>query len=541
VEMKKDDTPADKNEKADKSKKDKEDKAPGVKPVEIDFDGIETRLVHLPVKPGNLLGLGSTGGKILYIKDPNTGADSESKSQLKYYDIEKREEKTILEDVGDYVLSSDGKKILVRKQGSWGVIKNEENQKFEKPLRVSEMEMLLDPVQEWKQILTDAWRFERDFFYDEKMHGMDWDAVKVRYAKMLEGATCREEVNFVLGEMIAELNASHTYRSGGDEEKTLNKNVGYLGINWSADGNYYKVGRIIRAAPWDAEARSPLALPGVEIKEGDYILAVNGIPLSTRFEPAYFFQGLADKTVELTYNSAPTFLNAKTVVVNTLSDEYRLRHLAWIESNRKKVEDATNGDAGYIYVANTAINGQNELIRQFRAQIHKKALVIDERFNSGGQIPDRFVEILDRELLALWAVRDGEHWQSPGAAHIGPKVMLINGWSGSGGDAFPDYFRKKKLGPLIGARTWGGLIGISGAPPLVDGGVVTVPTFRMYNPDGTWFREGYGVEPDIEVLEDLSAFARGEDAQLERAIAEIKRTLKEYAYGKPAKPVAEAR
>jgi tricorn protease len=348
-------------------------------------------------------------------------------------------------------------------------------------------------------------------------------------------------VNFVLGEMIGELNASHTYRSGGSEEKPLLKAVGYLGINWAAEGDYYKVAKIVRAASWDAEVRSPLDMPGLEIKEGNYILAVNGIPLTTKYEPAYFFQGLGDKTVEITYNVAPTLQNAKTAIVQTLSDEYRLRHLAWIESNRKRVEEATNGDAGYIYVANTGVNGQNELMRQFRAQINKKALVIDERFNSGGQIPDRFIEILDRELLAMWAVRDGAHWQSPGAAHIGPKVMLINGWSGSGGDAFPDYFRKKKLGPLIGARTWGGLIGISGSPPLVDGGSVTVPTFRMYNPDGTWFREGYGVEPDIEVLEDLTAFAKGEDAQLERAIAEIKRTLKEYVYGKPAKPMAEAR
>lgn len=321
----------------------------------------------------------------------------------------------------------------------------------------------------------------------------------------------------------------------------MTKNVGYLGINWTTDGEYYKVGKIIKAAAWDAEVRSPLAMQGIEIKEGDYILAVNGMPLSTRYEPSYFFQGLGERTVELTYNAAPTLQSAKTAIVTTLSDEYRLRHLAWIESNRKRVEDATNGEAGYIYVANTGVNGQNELIRQFRAQIDKKALVIDERFNSGGQIPDRFIEILDRELLALWAVRDGDHWQSPGAAHIGPKVMLINGWSGSGGDAFPDYFRKKKLGPLIGARTWGGLIGISGAPPLVDGGVVTVPTFRMYNPDGTWFREGYGVVPDIEVLEDLSASARGEDVQLERAVAEVKRILKEFAYGKPAKPMAEAR
>jgi tricorn protease len=528
------------DKKDDKSKKDKDEKKPATA-VEIDFDGIENRLVYLPIKPGNFYAISSASGKILYIKDPNTGADAEIKSQLKYYDIEKREEKLILEDVNGYSLSSDGKKILARRGSTWCVVKTEENQKFDKMLRTAEMETLVDPMQEWKQIFTDAWRFQRDYFYDEKMHGTDWNAVRTRYTKMLEGARSREEVNFVLGEMIGELNASHTYRNGGNEERPAIKNVGYLGINWTADGEYYKVGKIIRGAAWDAEARSPLDMPGIDIKEGNYILAVNGIPLSTRFEPAYFFQGLGDKTVELTYNTTPSIHNAKTAIVQTVSDEYRLRHLAWIESNRKRVEEATNGEAGYIYVPNTGLNGQSELMRQFRAQVNKKALIIDERFNSGGQIPDRFIEILDRELLALWAVRDGDHWQSPAVAHVGPKVMLINGWSGSGGDAFPDYFRKKKLGPLIGARTWGGLIGISGSPQLVDGGSVTVPTFRMYNPDGTWFREGYGVEPDIEVLEDLSAFAKGEDAQLERGISEIQRTLKEFAYGKPAKPLAEAR
>lgn len=546
VEIKRDqpatETPAKKDSKKNdtKSEDNVESKITPVKSVEIDFDGLEQRLVLLPIKAGNYSKLGSVPGKLLFKKDANTGAE-DFKSSLKFFDLEKREEKTIIDDIIDFTITADAKKILIAKPGSWGVIKAEENQKVDKTLRTGEMEMMVDPVKEWKQLFMDAWRFERDFFYDEKLHGTDWNLVKERYIKMLEGATTREEVNFVLGDMIAELNASHAYRSGGDEERAPTKNVGYLGVNWKAEGSFYKIDKIIRAAAWDAEARSPLDLPGVAIKEGDYILAVNGIQLNTQYEPWYFFQGLGDKTVELTYNDKPTLTGSKTAVVQTLIDEARLRHLAWIESNRRRVEEATNGEAGYIYVANTGVNGQNELIRQFRAQVHKKALVIDERFNSGGQIPDRFVELLDREVLALWAIRDGVVWESPGVAHTGPKVMLINGWSGSGGDAFPDYFRKKKLGPLIGARTWGGLIGISGSPQLVDGGSVTVPTFRMFNPDGTWFPEGHGVDPDIEVLEDLTAFTRGEDAQLERAIVEIKRSLKEYAFGKPAKPVAEAR
>jgi tricorn protease len=245
--------------------------------------------------------------------------------------------------------------------------------------------------------------------------------------------------------------------------------------------------------------------------------------------------------VEITYNTSPTFKGAKTAIVETLGDEYRLRHLAWIAKNAKAVSDATNGEVGYIYVPSTGVDGQNELIRQFNAQWQKKALIIDERFNDGGQIPDRFIEMLNREPLASWAIRDGDPWPWPPYAHFGPKVMLMNGWSGSGGDAFPDFFKKKGLGPLIGTRTWGGLIGISGTPPLIDGGSVTAPSYRMFNPDGTWFKEGHGVDPDIEVDENLGSMARGVDPQLERAITEIKQLLKTKGYKRPEAPKVEVK
>ena len=299
------------------------------------------------------------------------------------------------------------------------------------------------------------------------------------------------------------------------------------------------MGEIIRGASWDAE-RSPLDLPGIPIREGDYILAVNGTPLRSTTDPCEAFDNLSNKPVELTYNTTTSMTGAKTVVVQTMSDESELRHFAWIEQKRATVEKETGGNVGYIYVSSTGIDGQNELIRQFVAQLDKKALIIDERFNSGGQIPDRFIEMLDRKPLAFWATRDGIPFNSPPAGNYGPKVMLINGWSGSGGDAFPDYFRKAGLGPLIGTRTWGGLIGISGAPGLIDGGVITVPTFRMYNPDGTWFKEGHGVDPDIPVAEDLTAAAHGKDNQLERAITEINELLKK-GFTAPNRPAPEIR
>jgi tricorn protease len=429
----------------------------------------------------------------------------------------------------------------VRRATTFAIIKPDEGQKFDKPLRVAEMQMAVDPMEEWKQIFADAWRLQRDYFYDKGMHGVDWNEVKNRYSKMLAGALTREEVNVVLGEMMGELNASHTYRGGGDEETEKRAGVGYLGIDWQPAGKHYKIKNIVRPAAWDAEVRSPLEISGSDIKEGDYILAVNGVPITTETEPFAPFQGLAGKTVEITYNSSPSMSGSKTAIVKTLEDESRLRHLAWIEANRKRVEEATNGEAGYIYVRSTGVDGQNELMRQFNAQWDKKALVIDERFNSGGQIPDRFIEVLNRQPLAFWAIRDGETWPWPPYAHFGPKVMLANGWSGSGGDAFPDYFQKKKLGPVIGSRTWGGLIGISGVPSLIDNGSITAPSFRMYNPDGTWFREGHGVEPDIPVPEDLGAMAKGVDPQLERAIQEIKIQLKNKAFKRPPVPAVENR
>ncbi|HRH50792.1 MAG TPA: PDZ domain-containing protein [Panacibacter sp.] len=534
---------ADDKKKDDKTKKDTTatvEKKDDVAPVVIDFDGMEQRMELLPVASGNIGGLTVAKGKVLYTRYPNTGSP-DGQPSLKFYDIDSREEKTILDGGGNYELSANKEKILISKAGSWAVISPNEGAKFDKPLRLSELQMTIDPMKEWKQIFTDAWRVERDYFYDANMHGTNWPKLKERYMKMLDGAVTREDVDFIIGEMIGELNSSHTYHFGGDFENVKMQQTGYIGVNWEADGDYYKIKKIVHGAAWDAEVRSPLDMAGVDIKEGDYILAVNGIPITTESEPYAAFQGLANKTVELTYNSTGSFTGAKTAIVKTMDDEYRLRNLEWIEGMRKRVDEATNGDVGYIYVPSTGLDGQSELMRQFNAQWNKKALIIDERFNNGGQIPDRFIEMLNRTPLSFVATRDGKPWQWPQFANFGPKVMLINGWSGSGGDAFPLYFREKNLGPLIGTRTWGGLIGISGYPDFVDGGGLTAPSFRIYNPDGKWFAEGHGVDPDIEVIEDLGSMAKGIDPQLERAITEIKNLLKTKGYTAPPVPPVEKR
>jgi tricorn protease len=493
--------------------------------VDIDFDGFEQRVVLLPPDPGNYANLSAAKGKVIYLRVPDSGSDEE-KRPIVYFDLEEREEKTIIEDADDYLLSADGKKLLVRNNDKIAIIDVKADQKIEKTLATQDMEMTLDPRAEWRQIFNDAWRFQRDLFYDPGMHGVDWQAMRKQYGALIEQAVTRWDVNFILGELIAELNASHTYRGGGDTEDAEHRSVGYLGVDWSQANGHYRIERIIRGATWDAKTRSPLDQPGVDVLEGDYILAVNGVPLTVDKEPYAAFDGLAGKTVELSLTRYPDEPDStRSVFVELLSSETRLRHLAWIESNRKRVEEASDGQIGYIYVRSTGRDGQSELVRQFQAQFEKPGLIVDERFNSGGQIPDRFVELLNRPALAYWDVRYGKSWQWPPVAHFGPQVMLINGWSGSGGDAFPDYFRKAGLGPLIGTRTWGGLIGVSGAPQLVDGGYVTVPTFRMYDPDGEWFKEGHGVDPDIEVPEDPSQLAKGTDPQLERAIREVLNSL----------------
>jgi tricorn protease len=508
----------------------------------IDVDGFEDRVEILPVKAGNIGALAAVEGKLLFQRAPNSGSAEGAVPSLDYYDFEEREVKTILSGISQYSVAANGKKILVVQGQKLAVVNVGADQKMDKTVPTGQMVMEVVPKEEWNQIFMDVWRIERDYFYDPGMHGVDWNLMKTRYGQLIDQANSRNDVNLIIGDLIAELNASHTYNGGGDIDRAENMNVGYLGVDVTLENGQYRIKNIITGAPWDVEVRSPLAMPGLDVKPGDYILAVNGKAVDVTKPIHAALQGLGDATVQLTVNSTPSLNESRDVVIKLLSDETRLRHLAWIENNRMTVDKATGGKIGYVYVRSTGVDGQNELVRQFYGQLSKKGLIIDERFNSGGQIPDRFIELLDREPLAYWAVRDGEDWAWPPAGNFGPKVMLINGFSGSGGDAFPDYFRKRGIGPLIGTRTWGGLIGISGAPALIDNGAITVPTFRMYDPDGVWFKEGHGVDPDVEVVQDFQKLANGQDAQLEAGIEEVMRLLNSNdSFDYPARPAYEKR
>jgi tricorn protease len=516
------------------------DEDEGSEGLEIDIAGFESRAVVLPAEAGNYGPLRAVSGKVVYQRRPRSGSSS-NRSPIVYYDLEEREEKTVLDDADGFEISADGKKMLVADNRRYAIVDVGPNQKMEDPLATGDLEMTVDPRDEWRQMFNEVWRTYRDVFYDPGMHGLDWDALRRLYGALLEDAVTRWDVNFVIGELIGEVNASHTYVGGGDTESSQFRRVGLLGIDWALENGAYRVARIVRGAPWDIETRSPLAEPGADVNEGDYILAVNGRPLDTDREPFAAFEGLAGVAVVLTVNDRPSMDGSREVLVETLRSESRLRNLEWIESNRRRVDEATGGRVGYIFVPNTAVPGQTELVRQFNSQMLKDGLIIDERFNAGGQLPDRFIEKMNRQMVTRIFFRHGEVVTHPPVNHYGPKVMLINGWAGSGGDAFPYFFKELGVGPLIGERTWGGLIGPASGHSLIDGGYFTAPPGRLYGPDGVWFAEGHGVDPDIPVVDDPSQLARGVDPQLEAAIAEVMRLIEENPPSFPEPPAFERR
>ncbi len=516
-----------------------EEKKPESKDLKIDLDGFEARAIVLPVGSGSIDQLGALPGKVLFRWPPRKGGSGRT-APLSVYDLDSRSEAQIIDDIGGYEISGDGKKLLVARGGAWSITGTGAGAGVGKGVAAT-LEMTVDPITEWKQMFDDAWRIERDFFYDPHLHMVAWQQMRERYGKMIASCVTRHDVNYVLGELLGELNSSHTYRSGGDIDGGLSRSVGYLGCDYELKDGAYRISKILDVAPWDTGVRSPLRGPGITIKEGDYLLAVNGRKIDPTQELYAAFQGLADKAVILSISDKPKLEGAKELLIQTIGTEAPLRHYAWIEQNRHRVEEATGGKVGYIYVKNTGIDGQTELYRQWRAQTHKQGLIIDERWNAGGQIPDRFIELLNRPTTAHWGVRDGQDWTTPFVPVPQAKVMMANRWSGSGGDCFPWLFQQKHLGPVIGTRTWGGLIGMTGCPPLIDGGAVTVPTFSIYDNAGKWIIEGHGVDPDIAVIDDPALLAKGTDPQLERSITEIKAILEKTPVVAPKKPTYQDR
>ena len=518
-------------------------------PVEIDFEGFEARGVQLNVAAGGFSNLHSNdAGAVLYNRSGGNGAPP-SVRLINAADDEPAE-KTVVTGAFLVDVSGDGKKILLAGSGNrWKIADAKPGQSMADAIQPSGLLKHIDPRDEWRQLFTDAWRRHRDFFYVENMHGVDWDAVHDRYSSMLDDATTREDVSYIIGEMIAELNVGHAYYWGGDVDDQPSVNVGLLGADYELaseeDENgetlhAYKITKLYGGAPWDTDARNPLDLHGVDASEGVYVTHVNGAPIDTTKDPWAAFIGTAGEETTLTLADALTgddeTRNVRDVTITPAGSEVGLRYRDWVESNRRYVEEQSDGRIGYIYVPNTGVQGQNELFRQFYGQSGKEALLIDERWNGGGQIPTRFIELLNRPRTNYWYRRDGKDWGWPPDSHQGPKAMLINGAAGSGGDMFPWLFKHNDIGKLIGRRTWGGLVGISGVPPLIDGGYTAVPNFGFYRTDGTWGIEGWGVDPDIEVVDNPTELAKGNDPQLDAGIRHLLEELETEAYERPQRP-----
>ena len=509
-----------------------------VEALEIEFDGFEARAMMLPVSPGMYGNLAVNDKNQLLYVSAGGGVPS-----IKLFDLkdDSKSEKTVQGGVGGFGISADGKKLIYA-QGNTAFIRSASAGGSGKAVQARELIMHIDPRAEWKQLVRDAWRIQRDFFYVENMHGVDWEGVYDGYSAMLDDAVTREDVSFIIREMISELNVGHAYYWGGDGETSSSRNVGMLGVDWEINDGAYRIKDIIHGGPWDVDARNPLMRQGIDIKEGHYILAVNGIPMDTDSDPWSAFLETAGKDTMLTVSESPEMNDeAREVLVRPMGNDGQLRYRGWIEHNRAYVDEQSDGKIGYIYVPNTGVNGQNDLFRQFFGQMSKDALIIDERWNGGGQIPTRFIELLNRPVTNYWATRDSTDWTWPPDAHQGPKCMLINGLAGSGGDMFPWLFRENDLGPLIGTRTWGGLVGISGNPTLIDGGYTAVPTFGFYERDGSWGIEGHGVDPDIEVIDDPAKMVDGGDPQLDMAIKTMKDAIKKFPYKRPKAPKAPDR
>ncbi len=494
-----------------------------IEPITIDFDGLATRIVTVPIEAGNFFNL-QTGGEntLFYLEaDFDAGSPDAPGTTLMMYDLENREEKELFE-ANAFRVSADGSKILYRNGATWGIVDaGTEPEPGEGMLAVDDIEVRIDPAEEWAQIFDEAWRIYRDYFYATNYHGADWDAMREKYSPFLADLACREDLNTLIRWMASELSVGHNNVGGGDFLYQPDQIPGgLLGADFAIENGRYRFTKVFGGLNWNPELNSPLTEPGVEVVAGDYLLAVNGEELLPPDNLYRHFENTAGKLVEITVGPASTMTGSRTVTVVPIENEYALRNRDWVESNIRKVDEATGGRVAYIYLPNTTTLGHTYFKRYFFPQVAKDAIIVDERFNGGGQIADYYIDILMRPYISHWHMRYGQDMKTPQGSIQGPKVMLIDETAGSGGDLLPYMFRKFDLGTLIGKATWGGLVGMLGYPELMDGGSVTAPNVAIWDEDG-WVVENVGVPPDIEVEQTPAAVIAGHDPQLEKAIEVI--------------------
>ncbi len=519
----------------DKDKDKKEEAVPAAVTVKIDGAGLKNRILALPIEVANYGPVAVVGDTVYYLKR----GDRDTAVSLKMYSLTDLKE-TDLGAVDGYEISADLKKMLVAKDRSYAIIDLPKGPvKFDEKLDLSKMEVVLDLRQEWGQIFEECWRQMKYFFYDPNMHGVDWEALRLRYEPLAEAANHRADLTYVIGELIGELSSGHTYVGGGDLPRVPKIATGMLGARLERDpaSGYYKIGHILRGANWNSVLRSPLTEVGVNVKEGEYLIAVNGKPVNGLRDVYEALVNTVGRQVKLKVNAVPEEQGSREVVVVPIETENDLYYEDWIQANAEKVDKATGGLVGYIHVPDMGVGGLNEFVRHFYPQLRKKALIIDVRGNGGGSVSSMLIERLRREMVMVEMARNTIPGPDPADLLVGPKVCLIDEFSASDGDIFPFRFKTMGLGKLIGKRTWGGVVGIRGSLPLLDGGVLTKPEFAPYSKDGKdWIIEGRGVEPDIRVDNDPAKEYAGIDEQLTKAIEVILEELKTKGQDIPAIP-----
>jgi tricorn protease len=522
------------DEKAEKPEtgKDKDDKGP--EPVEIDLDGLARRIIAARGVPaGNYFRLEATDKGFLYLKkdEPEfekyqTVTDSTGgRLDLYHYKLEDEETKRVLGGIANYHLSADGKKLVYRSGSRYGVVDAAAKASVgDGEVKLDRIRIEVDRNKEFVQIFKEAWRVQRDWFYDPGMHGVDWEAIGEKYRKFLPDCGNRSDLNYLIGEMIGELNAGHTYVWGGDiEDNAKRVSTGLLGVDFATEPgvDHYRIEHIIPGTTWHQRERSPLAEIGSQIKEGDYLIAIDGEPVTTKDNVFRLLQNKAGMVVTLTYNDRPTAEEAKTQRVKTLRSEWPIRYREWVDRNRALVEERGRGEVGYLHIPDMGRNGLVEFSRYYFPHHYRKGFIIDERYNGGGFTSAMIIDRLERDLFGLTKPREGKVLHEPERVFHGHMIVLVNEDTGSAGEWFAEAIKGKKLAPVLGMRTWGGAVGIELHQPLADGGRTTPPQFGPYNVHGEWIIEGHGVVPDIEVQNMPSEVLRGRDTQLEAAVQYI--------------------
>ena len=511
----------------------------------IDFDGLSSRVARVPVGADNYFGLSAKTDYLLYgVSGAGYyGRQSDRTASLRIYSLKDRKETTIAEDIRGYVLSDDGSKVMVAQGSGFNVYDaTPVSERSRKAVSTSELYVDRVPAEEWEQIFNEVWRRYRDWFYVSNMHGYDWVALREQYKPLLKYVAHRSDLNYVISEMISELQVQHAYIEGGDFQIPPRPRYGLPGARFELDkqAGRYRIARIFDGESEEDIYRSPLRDVGVNVSVGDYVLAIDGEELKATDDPYRLLRNKADNPVHLTVNKTPSMQGSRTVSYRPITDEQNLIYLDWVDHNREMVSKATGGRVGYLHVPDMGAAGIREFIKWYYPQLRKEGLIVDVRANGGGNVSRMLIERLRRKLLGVnYARTTDEATTYPDGVFIGPMAALLDENSASDGDIFPSMFREAGLGPLIGKRSWGGVVGITNRGPLIDGGSVSVPEFGLANTKGEWIIEGYGVDPDIEVDNDPQSVIAGKDPQLERAIAEVMARLKNPVKlpPRPAPPV----